>query len=378
MMRGVVVYGALLAVTLGASYYRWTHEPDKNLEGKVVVLQGEKDTLDKITWKGKDDEAVIEKKKDDKGDFFWVTYTKWEKKKPEHPETKPEHPDAKGSGSGSGAAAAGSGSGSGADVAAAGTGSGSGAAVPEKEEEKEPVVSYFKSGKASTDLVTALSPLFAVRKLEDVTPDKLKTIEMETPVEHLLIERNGKTTDIELGGEAYGTKDRYGRIAGTNDIYLIDDEVLRSLKFARTRLPDRDLFPFETPKIESAVVGDGGSSIKLTQKNRDDKDKATWAPADSPDDASAQYKTWMDKFLKTKASSYVNEADVPKGLELRFQVTLHADGGGEETVDVYQDGSAGDWYAKSGYTREYVKMLKSTTSSLSEDVGPLIGESTKP
>ena len=41
----------------------------------------------------------------------------------------------------------------------------------------------------------------------------------------------------------------------------------------------------------------------------------------------------------------------------------------------HQDGSAGDWYAKSGYTRKYVKMLKSTTSSLSEDVGALIGDS---
>ncbi len=370
MIRGVMIYGALLAVTLGASYYRWTHEPDKDLEGKVVVLQGEKETLDRITWKGKDDEALIERKKDDKGDYFWVTYTKWEKK-------KPEHPDAAGSGSGSGSVAAtesGSGSGSG-SVADAGSGSGSGAAPAE---EKEAVVSNFKSGKAATDLVDSLSPLFAVRKLEDVTPDKLKTIEMETPVEHLVIERNGKPVDIELGGEAYGTKDRYARIAGTNEIYLVDDEILRSLKFARTRLPDRDLFPFETPKIESAVIGDGSSSIKLTQKNRDDKDKATWAPADDPDDTSAQYKTWMDKFLKAKASSYVSEADLPKDLDLRFQVTIQGEGGAQEMVEVYQDGDAGDWFAKSGYTRGYVKMLKSTTSSLAEDVGSLVGDGAKP
>ena len=364
MIRGVIVYGALLAVTLGASYYRWTHQPDKDLEGKVVVLQGEPETLDRITWKGKDDEAVIEKKKDDKGDYYWVTYTKWEKKKPEHPDAK----DAK--------AEAGSGSGSG-SVADAGSGSGSGAvaeATP-PEEEKEPVVSHFKSGKAATELAAALSPLFAVRKLEDVTPDKLKTIELETPVEHVILDRNGKTTDIELGGEAYGTKDRYARIAGTNEIYLVDDEVLRSLKFARTRLPDRDLFPIETPKIESAVIGDGTSSITLTQKNRDDKDKATWVPADAPDDTSEQYKTWMDKFLKAKSSSYVNEADVPKDLELRFQVTIKGEGGEQETVEVYQAGEAGDWYAKSGYTRGYVKMLKSTTSGLADDVGAIIGGS---
>jgi hypothetical protein len=362
MIRGVIVYGVLLAVTLAASYYRWTHQPEKDLEGKVVVLQGEPDTLDRITWKGKDDEAVIERKKDDKGDYYWVTYTKWEKKKSEHPETKPE---------------AGSGSGSGSVADAAGSGSGSGAALeatPPAEEEKEAVVSHFKSGKAATELAEGLSPLFAVRKLEDVSPEKLKTIELEAPVEHVILDRNGKTTDIELGGEAYGTKDRYARIAGTNDIYLIDDEVLRSLKFARTRLPDRDLFPFETPKIESAVIGDGTSSITLTQKNRDDKDKATWAPADAPDDTSAQYKTWMDKFLKAKASSYASEADLPKDLELRFQVTLAAEGGETETVEVYQAGADGDWYAKSGFTRGYVKMLKSTTSGLAEDVGAIIGE----
>jgi hypothetical protein len=362
MIRGVIVYGALLAVTLGASYYRWTHEPDKNLEGKVVVLQGEPDTLDRITWKGKDDEAVIEKKKDDRGDYYWVTYTKWEKKKPDAKDPKD----------------AGSGSGSGADVAAAGSGSGSGAEATPVPEEKEAVVSNFKSGKAATELAASLSPLFAVRKLDDVTPDKLKTIELETPVEHVILDRNGKTTDIELGGESYGTKDRYARIAGTSDIYLIDDEVLRSLKFARTRLPDRDLFPFETAKIDTAVIGDGTSSITLTQKNRDDKDKATWVPADAPDDTSAQYKTWMDKFLKAKASSYVNDADVPKDLELRFQVTLTGEGSPPETVEIYQAGDSGDWYAKSAYTRGYVKMLKSTTSSLAEDVGSLIGEASKP
>ena len=35
-------------MTLGASYYRWTDEPDKALEGMDVVLQGEPDTLDRI------------------------------------------------------------------------------------------------------------------------------------------------------------------------------------------------------------------------------------------------------------------------------------------------------------------------------------------
>jgi hypothetical protein len=77
----------------------------------------------------------------------------------------------------------------------------------------------------------------------------------------------------------------------------------------------------------------------------------------------------MDKFLKAKASSYVNDADVPKDLELRFQVTLTGEGSSPETVEIYQAGDAGDWYAKSGYTRGYVKMLKSTTSGLAEDVG---------
>ena len=53
--------------------------------------------------------------------------------------------------------------------------------------------------------------------------------------------------------------------------------------------------------------------------------------------------------------------------------TLKAEDGATETVEVYQDGADGEWFAKSNYTREYVKLLKSSTSALAEDVESIIG-----
>jgi hypothetical protein len=305
MMRGVIVYGALLAVTLGASYYRWTHEPDKALEGKVVVLQGEPDTLDRITWKGKDDEAVIEKKKDDKGDYYWVTYTKWEKKKPEQPDAKAD--------------SAGQRQRIGAEVAARKRKRKRRRATAP--EEKEAVVSNFKSGKAATELAAACLASSRAqargRHARQAQDDR-----DGDPVEHVILDRNGKTTDIELGGESYGTKDRYARIAGTSDIYLIDDEVIRSLKFARTRLPDRDLFPFETPKIETAVVGDGTSSITAHAEEPRRQGQGDVGPGRRARRHVRPVQDVDGQVPQGQGSSYVNDADVPKDLELRFQVTL--------------------------------------------------------
>ena len=46
--RSAAIYGALLLGLMGASWFRWTSEPDVELDGQVVLLQGEEDGLEKI------------------------------------------------------------------------------------------------------------------------------------------------------------------------------------------------------------------------------------------------------------------------------------------------------------------------------------------
>ncbi len=348
--KSALVYGGLLVVLLGASWSHYTADPQPELGEKVVLLEGEKDTLEKIVWIGENDKAVVESKVDAQGRYLWVTYTKVEDKHKDHG-PKPAGPEA------------------GAEPTPP---------VPETPEKVE-TTSVFKVGEAGDKLIESLSPLLAIRKLEAVEPDKLATIGMDAPKEFIEITRKGRTTKLELGGEAYGSRDRYARDATTGELYLVDDETIRPLKYARTRLPDRTLTSLTPEKIAKATIADaGGKKLELVQENAVDTAKARWVRAGQTE-GSAQLKTWMDQALKLKGTAYAGPDDTPATLEERFALTLVTEAGKAETLRFQQAGPDGDWYATSEHTRGLIKLLRGPTGQLAEDVPSLFeGEAAGP
>ena len=348
MTRSVTLYGVLLVVLLGLSWEQWTSPPEPDRGDKIELIGGTVDDVEKIVWKGEKDEATIERKTDAAGAYLWVTYTKWEEAKKPEPAPAPADPAAPTDPA--------------ADPAAAPT-------PPAAEPETVAKTQIFKAGDAGDKLVESLSPLLALRELTDVPADKLATLGLDAPKEHLEITRKGRTRTLDVGGEAYGSKDRYVKDTESGKIYLLDDETLRPLKYARTRLPDRAIFALPREKIATAVVSSGVGSLEIAQKNPDDKEKATWVKASEPDAAAEQVKTWMDKALQLKSTSYVGADEMPADLTSSFRLTLRGADGKTETLEVLSAG--GDWYARSEHTRGLVKLLKGPTSALAEDVADL-------
>lgn len=372
MTRTIGVYGVLLAALLGLSWVEWTAEPEPDIGDKVVVSQGQADEIETVKFSTEKDEVVFERKSDAKGAYYWVTHTKWEKAagptKEEPAPADPAAPPTDPAAAPTDPAAAPT------DPAAAPADPAAAPATPaEPEAPKVARVQVFKSGEAGQKLVDSLSPLLALRKFDEITPDKLATIGLDAPKEKLEITRKGRTRVLELGGEAYGSKDRYARDVESGDIFLIDDETIRPLKYATTRLPDRTLLSFARKDLVSATVSAGVSSVEITSKNTDDEAKATWVKASAPDEAADQLKTWMDKALQLKGTSYVKPEDVPADLESRFSLTIKDAKGQSETLEVLQAGADGDWYGRSEHTRGLIKLLKGPTSALAEDVGQLVG-----
>lgn len=356
-MKSAVVYAGVLAALMGASWVKYTAEPEPDLEGKVVVVQGEASEITKISWKTEDEEAVIEQRSDDLGSYLWVDYTKWETPTKPHDRDTPPVPEEADHG----------------PDAPDAEGTPAEPAAEEPEPERVASLQVFKAGEAGDKLLESLSPLTALRKLDSIPDDKRETIGLDKPTDFLEISRKGRTTKFALGGEVYGTRDRYLRNEETGEVFLVDDETLRPLKYARTRLPDRALFGLANDKIASGTLVDpAGGSLEFTQKNAQDQAKATWVRADDPDNASEQLKTWVDKALKLKGTKYADPAEPPVDLQLRFSVSIKDAAGKAQTLEVYQEGAEGDWWAKSEYTRGLIKLLKGPTSSLSDDIGAVI------
>ena len=77
MKRATVIYGAVLVLLMAASWVQWTADEPLDLEGKVVVLQGDADAITAVRWVSDESEATVSRKSDDLGTFYWVDYTRW-------------------------------------------------------------------------------------------------------------------------------------------------------------------------------------------------------------------------------------------------------------------------------------------------------------
>lgn len=351
MIRSVLIYGGVLVASLAVAWIRYTAEPSVDLTDKVVLLQGDAEDITQITWKDDDEHAVIDRKTDSHGDFLWVTYTRTVEVEP-----TPDLPE----------------------PAADDTGAAEeeeeepAAAEPEEPPETKEELQTFKAGETGDELLTDFSPLVAIRKLEGVDDAKLESIGLAEPQGTMTVVRKGRTATFDIGGEAFGTRDIYLRDTDDGVIYIVDDEILRPLRYARTRLPDRTLFSFTREQLAKATLSDAeGNKLEASQKNAADPESAAWVRAAAPDEDAPQLETWMGKALMVKSTSTAAEGEEPEMLELKFTLTVTSEQGTSETLEVFQD-DEGVWWGKSEHTRALVKLLRGVTGDLSDDVASIL------
>ena len=375
------IFGGLLALLLGAAWMQYTAEPAVDLEGKVLLLPGDADEIEQITWtsKGKD-KAVIERKSDDFGDYLWVNYTRYEEVKPDVPSSEDDTDATTADGTAAddadatapaeaGAEAADGAADENAEANAGETSDDTPAAEPVYQVKEEKV---FKVGDRGDELVTSLSPLLALRTI-DADAERLETIGFNDVTERLEIVRKGRTQALEFGGEVYGSRNRYARNPDTGEVFLVDADTIRSLRFARTRLPDRTLWPYARPDVVAATLTGPAGSLAVKQENAADPDKATWVPADDAAEVdTAQVETWMDKAFKLKAGSYEGGGQEANAPEERFSLVFEDKEGGSLTLTVEEDAD-GNWWGRSSHTRARVTLLKTQVQPLFEDVAALTG-----
>jgi hypothetical protein len=338
MKRSAATTAALLLIALCAAWIEWTSVEQVDLEGKVVLLQGEADDISEVRWVSEDTEVTISRKDDAFGGYYWVDYTRWTKKK----------------------------------LPAARDTEDTGEASDEPEVERTATHSAFKAAQKADDLMASLSPMAAQRSLVVTDEAKIEEIGLKESTTTIEVDRSGRTQKLLVGGEAYGTRDYYVQHEESGKIFLVDRALVQPLKYARTRLPDRSLFALAIPDVLSATVSVADRSAQFLQVHPDDQRLSAWASVATPDEPGEQATTWMGKFLKLKGTRYADPAAPPEGLVSRFKVSLVSKEG-STTVAISQVGEDGDWYAQSEHTRGLIKLVRSGAVALSDDVGGLLG-----
>ncbi|MBM73900.1 MAG: hypothetical protein CMK59_00760 [Proteobacteria bacterium] len=305
------IYGTLLGLSLGLAWQTWTKEPDSSSQNGVVVLQGEEAQLEELMWDSTTAHIEIYRKKDALGSYLWVKYK-----------------DLK------------------------------------KDESRE-----FKAGAAGEKLLKDLSPLMAIRKLDAPSTEKLSEIGLSQPETSLIVTRKGTKRELAIGNEAYGTRDLYVQEKNSGVVFLVDDEKFRALKYASSRLPDRKLWAMEKPElaIQAKLKKDDGQEQIFKQKNAVDRAKSFWFKAGEAEEKDAQVNTWLGKILKLNGAKHTDLSQAK--IIPQFTLELSEENGSKEELSIVLCDD--EWYAKSSYTRGYLKLSKRSIEELVQDLPDL-------
>lgn len=350
-MKEVGLYGALLAAALVGSYLTWTAKPDAAPSdgGGVAVYRASAGDVKQLRWSSDKLDVKVERRSDDAGKYTWVTIDETKEKRP------PPKPHAHGIDDAHGD-----------DEHGDDATDGEQGPEPEPAVEIEKIHTEFLGAESADGLLTAFEPLMALRELSTDGVDT-STFGFDDKSAKILVTRGTGEIGIEIGGETYGSKDRYARHDGK--ILLLKDTTVRPLQFALTRLQENRLHPLAEPDIDRVELTRRGKTIALAQQNKADRAAAYWARDTTPDERDETAATWIGKLMRAKVQSYPDTSALG-ALEPEFTVVLTS-GRASWRVEVVRVPGDDAYYARSTFNRALVQLTASLIAEAIADVDEL-------
>ncbi|MCB9686164.1 MAG: DUF4340 domain-containing protein [Alphaproteobacteria bacterium] len=350
-MKQVVALSVALAASLVGAYMTWTDEGEEPAEDAVALYAASDSDLSKLAYTSEDLSVVIEKKKDAKGDYIWVdsTETKRPKKKTpmdeihghddedQNPDAEPENPLAP---------------------------------EPAGEEKVETIHNAFVASTQGDDLWASFAPLHAMRELDK--PSDPSVFGLDQPRGTLVVTRPSGDVTLTLGGETYGSKDRYVQVG--DKVFLVDDALLKPLENAASRILERNLFPLEEKDVDTlSATGPAGTTLTWKHVNPEDAKGGFWARPESPDNDDASGGTWIGKVMRLKVRDYVDESKLA-GAQQVMAYTVAGKGETWSVKVLRTDTEPAEWYAISDFNRVPVSLTESLVKDVVADLDELAAE----
>lgn len=345
-MRSVILYASLLGVALVGSYLTWTADEVTHTDStSIPVYRASEGDVKEIHYEGPDLKVVVQRRKDAKGSYSWVTVDERKEVK-----TLPKHDHGLDDGHGHGEddgheddAAT--------DTDAPTTDTDAPAQGPaEPEVEIEEVHLEFRGNDNADGLLTAYEPLMAKRELDpDSSNDEVFGFDEDSA--SIMVVRQAGNVKLELGGETYGARDRYARENGR--VLLLASTTVKPLQFATSRLIERRLHPWVEVETDKFVLTWGDRQMTYVQKHKEDRKAAFWTRNDVDSDEIGA--AWIDRFLSLRATQH-GTLETVAGLDPMLIVDISV---GDETHQIKLYKSEDDHvYAYSDYLRGYAEISK--------------------
>ncbi|HET6611598.1 MAG TPA: DUF4340 domain-containing protein [Kofleriaceae bacterium] len=343
MKTGPIIHGALLVVALGFAYRGLTKDetPDHDL-GHVAVWTMPEGSVTAIAYDDDDKSVKIEVKHEGDESYLWGTESRIRKVRKAKP-AEPADKDAAGDADKDKATAAAKDkdksndktAAKDKDKAAAKDADKDKATAATKKEPAEPemttetVVTEFPVGDHGDELVKNFTALKALRDLGPLSDEAKKTYELaDTKRQVTVFFKGGKQKTLSIGGNVYGSGDRYVLDPETGHGYAMAGDVLRPLSSGQAMLRLNELHAYDAKDVKSAVVTTDAGKQKMVRTDPDGEGgKAPgWADAKTPKELSQTLGNFVDRIAKLRAREFSPDQDMAKVTEIATVTYLDDDG----------------------------------------------------
>lgn len=240
-------------------------------------------------------------------------------------------------------------------------------------DEAEATREVFRGGASVERLWEHLEPLRARRAFGEVDDATRAEMGLEEPKQTLEITARGRTRRLELGAQLFGSQHVYAR-AADGRVVALSSAVVKDLQSGGERLVGKELLGVDRGHIVEAALAVGGQTSTVVQRDGRDARQASWAPAGEGEAPSAEWKSWMDKLLRLRATAWLEGAADP-GWEPALTVTVTDDQGASEAWRLYrvagEDGATA-WRVVSDHGRLVAEVAAARAEELVVDLDGLL------
>lgn len=347
--RGIYVHLGLLVAAVLAAVLVWTRDkqPKALSPDSVVVWPGRAADVTRIALEAKGKKVSLEAKNDDLGAYYVGSIEK---------EAAPPPAPARDAGAPDGAAPA-----------------------PEPALAPTRTTIEFVSVSAATKLAESLAPLRAIRALGKIGADRDAEFGLNEPEGTVTVQVRDTERKLLLGAPTQGGGDRYVRDPATQEVYVVEGDILRDLESADAKLVERELHEWKEADITSAEVSAGDRKRSMVRAGPEGKQ--FWADPASPDAKDETLANWVVKLDRLRPTQFVLNAPDTKQPVLRVDYTGKSGKlGFVELVKIppaapaLPDAQPGkpDYLIRTERTRQFAKVITSSAEQVEQDVTSIL------
>lgn len=245
----------------------------------------------------------------------------------------------------------------------------------------ETVVNRYRAGEDYERALERMFPLRAERDLGAPEHDKMLSFGLDRPERRLRFSTANASYVLELGSDSFGGASTYVRLSPGGRVLLVSSANLRALDVQGTRYLERRLTPLKERDVDRLVVTQGNLARELVHQDKGKPDAEAWVPGDRPEVRDERFRAWVGKFFRLSALEYLPEKELPP-VQSVARVTLQAgpEGrDGQEDIEIAKadvDNAAGkrDYFARSAFTGEWVKLERFGAEGVVNDMAGIVGD----